>query len=245
MSVASSAGVRRVLTLAAFVATYMQGVNISIPNAALPHMQGTLSMADDEIGWIFASYVTAGMVVLPMTRWLAGRLGRRTLLLGSVVLFIIGLLLDARAETCGQLILARVVQGAASGPIGPLALAVLHDVSPPARHARIGLASTACMLFGISSGPPIGGWLSEYHGWPAIFLASLPLAGFVLLVMALWLPERRAAENPPFDFVGLAAFSLGIVGLQLLLDRGSVWSGSPRPRFGRRPPPPRWAFTFS
>ncbi|EGX99495.1 Efflux pump protein [Nitrospirillum viridazoti Y2] len=222
-------GGQRVLAIAAFLAIYMQGVNISIPNAALPHMQGTLSMADDEIGWIFTAYVTASLVTLPLTRWLAGRFGRRAVLLGSLLLFSLGLVLDAQAGTCGQLILARVLQGAASGPLGPLALAILLDLTPLAHHARVGLASTACALFGISSGPPIGGWLSEYHGWPSIFHASLPLAGFVFLVMALWLPEKRAQQSPPFDFFGLAAFSLGIVGLQLLLDRGErlEWFASP------------------
>ncbi|TWB15226.1 DHA2 family multidrug resistance protein [Nitrospirillum amazonense] len=222
-------GGQRVLMVAALLAIYMQGVNISIPNAALPHMQGTLSMADDEIGWIFTAYVTASLVTLPLTRWLAGRFGRKAVLLGSLVLFSLGLVLDARAGTSGQLILARILQGAASGPLGARALAILLDLAPPARHARIGLASTACGLFGISSGPPIGGWLSEYHGWPSIFHASLPLAGFVFLAMALWLPGKRAPQSPPFDFFGLATFSLGIVGLQLLLDRGErlEWFASP------------------
>ena len=75
-------------------------------------------------------------------------------------------------------------------------------------------------LLGISSGPSIGGWLSEYHGWHSIFYFSLPMAGFIFLAMALSLPEKRAEQNPPFDFFGLATFSLGMIGLQMLLDRG-------------------------
>ena len=75
-------------------------------------------------------------------------------------------------------------------------------------------------LLGISSGPSIGGWLSEYHGWRSIFYFSLPMAGFIFLAMALSLPEKRAEQNPPFDFFGLATFSLGMIGLQMLLDRG-------------------------
>ncbi|TWB19224.1 DHA2 family multidrug resistance protein [Nitrospirillum bahiense] len=220
---------RRVLTIAAFAATFMQGVNISIPNAALPHMQGTLSMADDQIGWIFTSYVTAGIVVLPMTRWLAGRFGRKALFQWSIAVFAAGLVFDVLARTSTQFVLARIIQGAASGPLGPLALALLLDVQPPARHAQVGVTHAACTLLGISSGPPLGGWLSDYHGWHSIFYVSLPLVGFVFLAMALWLPEKKAERNPHFDFFGWAAFSLGIVGLQMLLDRGErlEWFAAP------------------
>ena len=77
-----------------------------------------------------------------------------------------------------------------------------------------------CALLGISSGPGIGGWLSEYHGWHSIFYFSLPMTGFIFLAMALSLPEKRAEQNPPFDFFGLATFSLGMIGLQMVLDRG-------------------------
>jgi len=220
MSAAPASAGSRMLAVAAFVATYMQGVNISLPNAALPHMQGTLSMADDEIGWIFTSYITASMVAMPLTRWLAGRFGRKAVFLSSLLLFVVGLVLDALAKTSPQLMTARILQGLASGPLAPLALAVLQEILPPARHARAGLAATACGLFGISSGPAIGGWLGEHHGWPSIFHFSLPLAGFVFLAVALWLPEKKPEQKPSFDFLGWASFSLGIVGLQAVLDRG-------------------------
>lgn len=210
----------RMVMGAAFAATYMQGMNISIPNAALPHLQGALSMADDEIGWIFTSYITASIVVLPMTRWLAGRYGRKAVFQTSILLFMLGLILVTLAGTSAQLLLARMLQGAASGPLAPLSLAVLSDVLPPERQARAGLASTICGLFGISSGPAVGGWLSEYHGWPSIFDISLPLAAGVLLVVTLWLPEKKPGQAPSFDFSGWATFSAGVVGLQMMLDRG-------------------------
>ena len=88
------------------------------------------------------------------------------------------------------------------------------------RRARIGLAATVSVLLGISSGPTIGGWLSEYHGWHSIFYVGLPMTGFIFLAIALSLPERKAEQKPPFDFFAWPAFSLGIIGLQMLLDRG-------------------------
>jgi DHA2 family multidrug resistance protein len=210
----------RAITLAALMAIYMQALNISIPNAALPHMQGTLSMANDQLGWVFSAYIAAGLIVLPMTRWLAGRFGRKTVFLTALAVFALGLVLDALATTTIQFVLARILQGLASGPLTPLSLAILLDVLPPARQPRITMAPTAISLLGICTGPAIGGWISEYYGWPSIFLFSLPMVGFIFLAMALSLPEKRAERNPPFDFFGLATISLGMTALQMLLDRG-------------------------
>ncbi|MGZ3292705.1 MAG: MFS transporter [Xanthobacteraceae bacterium] len=208
------------ISAAALMATYMQAVNISLPNAALPHIQGTLSMANDEVGWVFSSYIAASAVAMSMTHWLAGRYGRKAIYQFSAAVFALALIIDTRATTPVQFVLARIVQGAASGPLALLSLAILLDVLSPARHARISLAWTLCFLLGISSGPSIGGWLSEYHGWRSIFYFSLPMTGFIFLAMALLLREKKAERNPPFDFFGLATFSLGMIGLQMLLDRG-------------------------
>jgi len=231
IALASSTGVggHRAITVAALMATYMEAVNISLPNAALPHIQGTLSMGDDEIGWVFTAYIAAGAVVMPMARWLAGRYGRKTIYQLCLAVFSLGLVLDTLATTPIQLVLARIVQGAASGPLAPLSLLILLDVQPPARQARISLAWSVCLVVGISTGPSIGGWLSEYHGWPSIFYFSLPIAGFIFLVVALSLSEKREEQIARFDFFGLAMFSLGMIGLQMLLDRGErlEWFDSP------------------
>jgi DHA2 family multidrug resistance protein len=219
LSIAPSGGHRAIL-VAALMTTYMQAVNISIPNAALPHVQGALSMGDDEAGWVFSSYIAASAAVAPMSNWLAERYGRKAVYQFSLAVFAFGLILDTLATTSIQFVLARIVQGAAGGPLGPLSLAILLDVSQPARHARISLAWTVCFLLGISSGPSIGGWLSEYHGWPSIFYFSLPMAAFAFLAMALLLQEKRGERNQPFDFFGWGTFSVGVIGLQMVLDRG-------------------------
>lgn len=211
---------RGAIMIAALMATYMQTVNISLPNAALLYIQGAVSMSDDEVGWVFSSYITASLVTMPMTRWLAGRYGRKAVYQVSIILFALGLLLATRASTPLQFIGARILQGAASGTLAPLSLAILLDMLPPTRHARISLAWTVTLVLGIVSGPSIGGWLSEYYGWKTLFYVSLPMVGFAVLAMALSLPEKRAEKNPPFDFFGLTTFSFGIVGLQMLLDRG-------------------------
>jgi MFS transporter, DHA2 family, multidrug resistance protein len=210
----------RVIIVAVLMASFMQAINISLPNAALLYIEGTLSMADDEVGWIFTSYITASVITMTMTRWLAGRYGRRAVYQTSIAIFALGLVLATRATTPLQFIGARVVQGAASGTLVPLSMAILLDILPPSRHARINLVANVTLLLGLLSGPSIGGWLSEYHGWHSMFYLSLPMTGFIFLAVALALPEKRAAQSPSFDFFGLTTFSLGIVGFQMVLDRG-------------------------
>ncbi len=211
---------RGAIVIAAIAATYLQAATISIPNAAVFHIGGTLSMSDDEIGWLFSSYIAASAVVMPMTRWLANEYGRKTVFQTAIVIFAIGLYANTLATTPLQFVAARIIQGAASGPLAPLALAILLDGLPAERHGRINFAWAVTIMAGLLSGPAIGGWFGEYYGWRALFYIGLPISGFILLAMGLSLDEKKAAQNSPFDFFGLATFSLGFVGLQMMLDRG-------------------------
>jgi DHA2 family multidrug resistance protein len=219
----------RTIVVAALMATYMQAVTISLPNAALLYIQGTLSMSDDEVGWIFTAYLAASIVTMPMTRWLAGRYGRKSVMQTSLTVFALGLVLATWATTPMQFVAARIIQGAASGPLAPLSMAILLDTLPPSRHASISLVANVTLLVGLLSGPSIGGWLSEYHGWHWLFYIILPVAGFIFLAMTLALPERRAAQSPPLDVFGLTTFMFGVIGLQMLLDRGErmEWFDAP------------------
>lgn len=216
----STPGAHRVLIGAGLVATFLSAVNISIPNAALLHIQGGLSMSDDEVGWIFSSYIAASAIVMPMTHWLAGRFGRKMVFQVSMALFMLGLVLDTLATTPLQFVAARVVQGAASATLAPLSMAILLDELPPLRHGHIGIVWAVTALLGILSGPAIGGRLSEFNGWHSIFYVSLPPAVVISVAMALFLREKKAETRQRFDFFGFATFSLGIAALQMFVDRG-------------------------
>jgi DHA2 family multidrug resistance protein len=222
-------GAHRVLVGAGLVATFLSAVNISIPNAALLHIQGGLSMSDDEVGWIFSSYIAASAIVMPMTHWLAGRFGRKRVFQISMALFTLGLVLDTLAITSLQFVAARIVQGAASATLAPLSMGILLDELPPRRHGHIGMVWAVTALLGILSGPAIGGYVSEFYGWQSIFYISLPPALLVIVAMALFLLEKKAESRPRFDFFGFLTFSVGIAGLQAFLDRGErlEWFASP------------------
>jgi DHA2 family multidrug resistance protein len=210
----------RTLRFAALLATYMQSANLPLPNAVLRLIQGSLSMTDDQAGWIFTSYLAASAITMPIAQWLAGRYGLKLVYQAALAFFVLGLLLATQATTPLEFVGARIIQGLASGVLAPLSMAISLETLPLEKRAKFGATWTAIVLFGIVSGPSIGGWLGEHFGWRPIFYISLPLSAFIFLVMALLLAEKKAEKRPSFDFFGFGSFTLGLISLQMLLDRG-------------------------
>jgi DHA2 family multidrug resistance protein len=208
------------LRFAALLATYMQSANLPLPNAVLRLIQGSLSMTDDQAGWIFTSYLAASAITLPIAQWLAGRYGLKRVYQIALACFVLGLLLVTQATTSLEFIGARIIQGLASGVLAPLSMAIAMETLPLPKRAKFGATWTAIVLIGIVSGPSIGGWIGEHFGWRPIFYISLPVSAFVFLAMALLLTEKKAEKRPTFDFFGFGTFTLGLISLQMLLDRG-------------------------
>ncbi|MHC8381981.1 DHA2 family efflux MFS transporter permease subunit [Pseudomonas sp. LB3P14] len=208
------------LRFAALLATYMQSANLPLPNAVLRLIQGTLSMTDDQAGWIFTSYLAASAITMPIAQWLAGRFGLKRVYQAALAFFVLGLVLATQATTPLEFVGARIIQGLASGVLAPLSMAISMETLPLEKRAKFGATWTAIVLFGIVSGPSIGGWVGEHFGWRPIFYISLPLSAFIFLVMALLLAEKKAEKRPSFDFFGFGSFTLGLISLQMLLDRG-------------------------
>lgn len=219
----------RSLRFAALLATYMQAANLSVPNPALRFIQGSLSMSDDQAGWIFTSYLAASAITMPIAQWLAGRYGLKRVYQSALALFVLGLLLDTLATTPLQFVGARVVQGAAGGVLAPLSMAIAMTTLTPAQQGTFAPRWTALGLFGIVSAPSLGGWLCEHFAWQSIFYISLPLAAYIFLVVTLLLEEKKAVQRPAFDFFGFTTFTLAMIALQMLLDRGERldWFASP------------------
>jgi len=208
------------LRIVALLATYMQAVNVSLPNAALRFIQGALSMSDDQAGWIFTSYLAASAITMPLAGWLAMRFGLKRVYQTALMIFALGLLLVPFTDSPLQFIGTRLIQGAASGLLAPLSLSIAMETLPVPRRMKFASSWTAIVLLGIVSGPSLGGWLSDHFGWHNLFTPSLPLTGFICLVIALYLPTSKGTKGHPFDFFGFGSFTLAMIALQILLDRG-------------------------
>jgi MFS transporter, DHA2 family, multidrug resistance protein len=215
------------------MAAFMEVLDTSIANVALPHIAGNLGASNDESTWVLTSYLVSNAIVLPISGWLASLFGRKRFFILCIFLFTVSSMLCGAAPSLGTLILFRVLQGAGGGGLQPGAQAILADTFPP--HQR-GLAFAVYGITAVTAptiGPTLGGWITDNYTWRWIFYINLPVG---LLAMFL---AYRMVEDPPFlkrikgaavrvDYVGIALLTLGIGALQVLLDRGQEddWFGS-------------------
>jgi len=210
------------------LATFMQGVDTTITNVALPHMQGSLSASQDQIAWVVTSYIVAAAIMTPLTGWLAGRFGIKYVFLISVVGFTIASALCGAATSLAQLVIYRLLQGVCGAALVPLSQAVLFQINPPERHAKAMAVWGMGVILGPIIGPALGGYLTDFYNWRWVFYINLPFGVLAAIGIFLFIRETRHGHREPFDFFGFAALSLAIGALQMLLDRGELkdWFGS-------------------
>jgi DHA2 family multidrug resistance protein len=204
------------------LANIMQGVDNTIANVALPHIQGSLSASQDQIAWVLTSYIVAAAITMPLTGWLAGRFGIKHIFLVSVLGFTIASALCGAATSLEQLVVYRALQGVCGAGLIPLSQATLLRINPPEGHG------TAMAVFGIGtiigpiSGPLLGGWLTENYSWRWIFYVNLPVGLLCTLGIIVFIRETRTVRREAFDPFGFLSLSFAIGALQLMLDRGEL-----------------------
>lgn len=210
------------LTLALICATVMQSLDGTIANVALPHMQGSMSAAQDQITWVLTSYVVMAAICTPLTGFLVTRLGRRRVALISVASFTIASMLCGAAQTLGQIVLFRLVQGAAGSLLMPLSQAIIMDTYPREKHApALAVWSMGVMMAPIL-GPTIGGYLTEAYSWRWVFYVNLPVGILSTIGIAMFLSETKRDPGVRFDAFGFMMLGTALGALQLLLDRGTT-----------------------
>jgi MFS transporter, DHA2 family, multidrug resistance protein len=215
------------------LAAFMEVLDTSIANVALPYMAGSLGASNDQSTWVLTSYLVSNAIILPISGWLAGAFGRKRFFMACLTVFTVSSLLCGIAPSLGMLLLFRVLQGAGGGGLQPMAQAILADTFPPQQR---GLAFA---LYGITAimaptiGPTLGGWITFNYSWRWIFFINIPVG------IGTWFLVRRFVEDPPYlsrlkaagvklDYIGIALLTLGIGALQILLDKGQEddWFGS-------------------
>jgi MFS transporter, DHA2 family, multidrug resistance protein len=213
---------RGAITASIMLATIMQGVDNTIANVALPHIQGSLSAAQDQVTWVLTSYIVAVAIMTPLTGWLAGRLGIKYVFLISVAGFTLASALCGSATSLTQLVIYRLLQGACGAGLVPLSQSVLMQINPPERHGQaIAIWGTGVML-GPIFGPMLGGWLTEDYSWRWIFYINLPVGVIASIGILIFIRETRHTHREAFDFFGFVTLSIAVGALQMLLDRGEL-----------------------
>jgi MFS transporter, DHA2 family, multidrug resistance protein len=210
------------ITASIMLANIMQGVDNTIANVALPHIQGSLSASQDQIAWVLTSYIVTAAIMMPMTGWLAGRFGIKYIFLASVGGFTVASALCGAAANLSQLVAYRGLQGICGAGLIPLSQATLLSINPPERHGHAMAVFGIGTIMGPISGPLLGGWLTENYSWRWIFYVNVPVGILCTLGISFFIRYRRNVRREPFDIFGFATLSLGIGALQLMLDRGEL-----------------------
>jgi MFS transporter, DHA2 family, multidrug resistance protein len=215
------------------LAAFMEVLDTSIANVALPYMAGSLGASNDQSTWVLTSYLVSNAIVLPISGWFSSVLGRKRFFMICLTMFTLTSLLCGIAPSLATIIFFRVLQGAGGGGLQPLAQAILADTFPPEKRG------IAFALYGVTAvvaptiGPTLGGWITDNYTWRWIFFINLPV-GMVTLFLVY-----RLIEDPPWvkrakdagvaiDYIGIALLALGVGALQIMLDKGQEddWFGS-------------------
>src|SRR5882757_883471 len=205
------------------LATFMEVLDTSVANVALPHIAGNLSATPEEATWVLTSYLVSNAIILPAASWLGRFFGRKRFLIGCIAIFTLSSAICGAAGSLGMLILARIAQGAGGGALQPIAQAVLMESFPVEKRG------SAMAVFGLGVvvapiiGPTLGGWITDNYSWRWIFYINLPI-GLIAAFMA-----NTFVEDPPYlknqkpgriDYIGFGLMALALGALELTLDLG-------------------------
>ncbi len=220
-----------IVTAAVMLATFMEILDTTVVNVAVPHIAGNMGATVEEGTWVVTSYLVSNAIILPMSGWLANRFGRRRILLTCVAGFTLTSLLCGMATSMEWLIFFRVLQGLTGGGLQPLAQAVLLETFPPKQHGTAMAAFGLGIILAPILGPTLGGWITDNYSWRWIFYLNLPVGVISVMMISAFVRDPSYIgkhKTGGVDLWGIGFLALGFGMLQVVLDTGQRkdWFGS-------------------
>jgi MFS transporter, DHA2 family, multidrug resistance protein len=214
-----------IIAVTVTLATFMEVLDTSIANVALPHIAGSLSAGQDESTWVLTSYLVSNAIVLPLSGWLSSIMGRKNFYMSCVALFTISSFLCGLAPNLATLIICRVLQGAGGGGLQPSEQAILADTFPPAKRGMAFAVYGVAVVTAPAIGPTLGGWITDNFTWRWIFFINIPVGIISILLTSRLIQDppylrRRKLSETKIDYIGLGFVALGLGTLQVVLDKG-------------------------
>ncbi len=216
--------------IAVALATFMNVLDSSIANVAVPTISGNLGVSVDEGTWVITLFAAANAVSIPLTGWLTQRIGQVKLFVGAILLFTFSSWLCGISPTLPVLLAARVLQGVSAGPLVPLSQALLLNTFPKEKSSSALSLWAMTATVGPIAGPALGGWITDSYSWSWIFYINIPVGLFAAgVVWTLYRDRETPARRLPIDKVGLLSLIGWVASLQILLDKGKDldWFNSP------------------
>ncbi len=214
-----------IIAITVTLATFMEVLDTSIANVALPHIAGSLSAGQDESTWVLTSYLVSNAIVLPLSGWLSSIIGRKNFYMSCVALFTISSFMCGLAPNLATLIICRILQGAGGGGLQPSEQAILADTFPPAKRGMAFAVYGMAVVTAPAVGPTLGGWITDNFSWRWIFFINIPVGILSILLSSRLIQDppyfkRRKLSETSIDYVGLGFVALGLGALQIVLDKG-------------------------
>ena len=217
------------IALTVTLASFMEVLDTSIANVALPHIAGGLSASEDEATWVLTSYLVSNAIILPLSGWFVMLIGRKRFYMTCVLLFTISSFLCGVAPTLGLLVVFRIMQGVGGGGLQPSEQAILADTFPPKQRGMAFAVYAIAVVFAPAIGPTLGGYITDHYTWRWIFFINIPVGILSLLLSSFMLEdppylvkERKCKEkaNLQVDYWGIIFIAVGLGFLQIVLDKG-------------------------
>jgi DHA2 family multidrug resistance protein len=221
-----------IIAAAVVIPTFMEVLDTTIANVALRYMAGGLSAPVTDSEWVITSYLAANAIILPISGWIAIRLGRRNYFLLSIGIFTLASMMCGMATSLGMLIASRVLQGLAGGGLQPSSQGILLDTFPPEKQGAAQTVFSIAALLAPVVGPTLGGFITDNYGWRWIFYLNLPVGiGALLFCRAVvtdppYLKEalvKARTSGSRFDLPGLCLLSVTMVCWEVMLSKGQEW----------------------
>ena len=215
-----------VIAVTVTLATFMEVLDTSIANVALPHISGNLSAGADESTWVLTSYLVSNAIVLPLSGWFSSLIGRKRFYMSCVALFTVSSFLCGLAPSLGVLVLFRILQGVGGGGLQPSEQAILNDTFPLEKRGMAFAVYGLAVVVAPTIGPWLGGWITDNFSWRWIFYINVPVGVISLLLTSVLVSDppymKRASVKRGFriDYIGIGLLSLGLGSMQIILDKG-------------------------
>jgi DHA2 family multidrug resistance protein len=227
-----SAARKWIIALSVMLGTVLEVLDSSIVNVSLPHMQGSFSASVDEIAWVVTSYLVAAGIMIPMTGWIAERYGRKRYFVVSITTFVIASAMCGVAQSLDQIVLFRLLQGAAGAAMMPLSQAILMETFPPREQAMAMAVWGVGMMVAPIMGPTVGGWITDAATWRWNFYINVPIGTAAAFMVARFVddpPYMRQLRRGRIDFLGIVCLVVTLGLGEIVLDRGerADWFQSP------------------
>lgn len=211
-----------IIAIAVMLGTFMEVLDTTVVNVALPHIAGSLSATVDETTWVLTSYLVSNAIILPMTGWLANFFGRKRILIFSVLGFTLSSLACGLAPNLATLIVFRIIQGATGGGLQPLSQAIMLEAFPAEKRGKAMAFWALGIVVAPMLGPVLGGWITDTYSWRWVFYINLPVGilATIMAVLFVFDPPYIKRISARVDYIGMGLLVVGMGALQIFLDKG-------------------------